>query len=167
VSRAFVKEADGEAAEGDLPERPVSPHPNYVTPRGLERLREQHEALEQARRALKDDESLRARQERAELERDLRYVSARIANAQLVAPDPAATRVRIGCQVDVVDEHGRIARYAIVGEDEADAAQGLVSWVSPLARALLGAEVGDVVHWERPDGALELEVTALCALPAD
>ena len=164
MSRAFVKEGDGEAADGDLPERQQSDHPNYVTRRGLERLRAEVRRLDQERRALEGDDSLGVQHLRKEVERDLRYFTARVGSAQLVERDPASRQVGIGATVAVVDDRGTAARYAIVGEDEADVAHGLVSWSSPLARALLGAEVGDAVIWQRPDGARELEITAIEAL---
>jgi transcription elongation GreA/GreB family factor len=63
--------------------------------------------------------------------------------------------------VDVVDAAGARHEFAIVGEDEADAEHGKVSWVSPLARALIGAGVGDVVQWRRPAGEVALEIRAI------
>jgi len=87
-----------------------------------------------------------------------------VAGAAPVAADQelaAADRVGFGATVDLVDEDGARYRYRIVGEDEADPEQGLVSWVSPLARALEGARVGDSVIWKRPAGDLEVEVLAI------
>ena len=164
MSRAFVREPDGDAADPDLPDRPLSPHPNYVTSRGLQQLRDELERLQNERRAITDSEALADKQRRKEIERDLRYVVARTASAQLVAPLEGNDQVRIGCRVEVVDDQGERASYGIVGEDEADAQAGLVSWVSPLARALLQAHCGDVVRWQRPDGARELEIVAISTL---
>lgn len=164
MSRAFVKEEEGEAAGDDLPERPISPHPNYVTRRGYAALQARVQALEAAQHELRADDGLAAVQARREVERDLRYYRARLASAQAVTPETRAA-VRIGHRVVTRDEAGQERRYGIVGEDEADAAQGLVSWVSPLARALLGHARGDCVRWERPDGALELEILAIEDLP--
>jgi len=75
--------------------------------------------------------------------RDLRYWSARRANAQLVEPEDAAGTVQFGRTVEIEREDGRKQSFRIVGEDEADPAKGSVSYVSPLARALLGKSVGD------------------------
>lgn len=165
MSRAFVKEPDGDAADSDLLERPLSTQPNYVTARGLALLRAEQWRLEQQRRALRAEQTLAAGQTRKEIERDLRYVNARLASAQVVERGHHPTDVGIGSRVDVIDEEdGTRSRYGIVGEDEADIAAGLVSWVSPLACAVLGAQVGDVVTWQRPDGARELEVVGIVPL---
>lgn len=72
-----------------------------------------------------------------------------------------ATRIAFGTRVEVVDEQGRRQRWRIVGEDEAEPEAGRISWSSPLARALIGARVGEVVTWPRPSGEVELEVVGL------
>lgn len=156
MSRAFVKEGTGELEP--LPDLPISAHPNYVTPRGLASLR----ARLVARQA--DLVALRARADRldrlpeAAAERDIRYLEARLRSAILVeAALPHSSEVGFGQRV-VVDQDGVQAVYEIVGEDEADAGLGRIAPQSPLARALMGAVVGDVVVWRRPSGALELEV---------
>ena len=160
MSRAFVKE-DGPDTE-PLPDLPVSPHPNYVTPRGLAALRER---LETVRAELA---RLKARPDRLDLlpekaaVRDIRYLEARLASA--IPVDPAAQpkdEVAFGARVTVADEEGRETVYEIVGEDEADATLGRIAPQSPLARALIGAHVGDVVEWRRPAGKAELEVIAI------
>jgi len=164
VSRAFVKE-DDDAPDAPLPDRPLSEHPNYVTPSGLallEARRDELEAsrLELARQAAGGDES--ARDRLRYVERDLRYYRRRLETAQPV--DPASREagvVGFGATVTVRDDAGAQSRYAIVGEDEADPDTGLVSWVSPLARELEGARVGDHVVWRRPAGALGLTVVAI------
>ncbi len=161
MSRAFVKESDDDAAAGDLPERPVPSHPNYVTARGLAQLKARERALaaahEQLKLAAQDDSA--AKQKRRELERDLRYFRAQLERAERV---PSATgiehSVRFGAQVLFQDSAGEQHRYRIVGDDEADAAAGDISWASPLARALIGARVGDAVTWHRPAGATEIEI---------
>lgn len=158
MSRAFVKESDGDA--GDLPELPVSEHPNYVTPHGLTLLRTR---LDEARRRLvaikpaTEDAPL----EIAHAEREQRWLQARVMAAIPVLVPAAADRVGFGATVELVDEDGTAYRYRIVGEDEADPELGCVSWVSPLARALDGARVGDSVIWKRPVGDLEVEVVAI------
>jgi transcription elongation factor GreB len=161
MSRGFVKEDDLEHAGTDLPERPLSEHPNYVTPAGLQQLQQQAADLEQQRLALaprKEDPS--AQQQLARINRDLRYVQARLESA--IPVDPAGQNremVLFGARVTVEDENGEEHVFALVGEDEADIAAGKVSWVSPLARALIGHKVGDSVTWVRPAGNLLLDIT--------
>ncbi len=160
MSRGFVKEDDLEHAGTDLPERPVSPHPNYVTPAGLKALENNAMALDKERASLisqKDNES--AKQRLAVIDRELRYLSTRLEQAILVEPAKQdKDTVLFGASVDVEDEHGQLLKFHIVGEDEADIAQHKVSYVSPIAKALIGRKVGDVVAWQRPAGILELEV---------
>ena len=161
MSRAFVKENDLEHAGTDLPERPQSEHPNYVTPLGLKQLEAAAEALERERLSLSPrKEDPVARQRLAMLDRDLRYVQGRLERA--IPVDPAqqdSGTVLFGAVVSLEDELGGTHRYAIVGEDEADISLNKVSWVSPLARALLGHKPGDSVTWRRPAGDLSLEIT--------
>lgn len=160
MSRAFVKEGTGELEP--LPDLPISAHPNYVTPRGLAALKAQLLARQT------ELATLRARPERldklpeAAAERDIRYLEARLRTAILV--DPLArdsSEVRFGLVVTVIDADGTEAVYEITGEDEADAALGRIAPQSPLARALMGAMLGDVVVWRKPTGAVELEVTRI------
>jgi transcription elongation GreA/GreB family factor len=144
MSVAFTKETDHEAAAADLPDRPISPHPNLVTPEGLAAL---DAALAEARAAYTaaqahgDIEADRTAMARAT--RDLRYYSARRASARLVETPPGAETVQFGSTVTYEREDGRRQTYRIVGEDEADPAAGKVSSVSPLAKALFGKSVGD------------------------
>jgi len=163
MSRGFVKEDDLEHAGTDLPERPLSEHPNYVTPLGLQQLQQQSATLDQQRQALaprKDDQI--AQQRLAMVERDMRYISARLEQAILVEPaNQAKDAVLFGARVTVEDEEGETQLFTIVGEDEADIAANKVSWVSPLAKALLGHKIGDSVTWQRPAGNLMLEITAI------
>lgn len=160
MSRAFVKEGDG--ALDPLPDLPVSTHPNHVTPTGLAalqtRLRETQSRLA----------ALRARPDRldklpeAAAERDIRYLEARLRSA--IPIDPATlplTEVAFGLIVTVADDSGAELRFQITGEDEADAALGKITPQSPLARALMGAQPGDVVHWRKPSGTQDLEILAI------
>jgi transcription elongation factor GreB len=160
MSRGFVKEDDLEHAGTDLPERPVSTHPNYVTPAGLAQLEAQAQALEQERLTLnhrKDDPT--ANQRFGVIERDLRYISARLETAILVEPSQQDQHtVLFGAQVKVEDETGEISQFIIVGEDEANIAEHKVSYISPIARALIGRKVGDSVVWQRPAGNLQLDI---------
>jgi transcription elongation factor GreB len=165
MSRAFVKDDDS-APEEPLPDRAVSEHPNYVTPRGLARLgarREQLEAerLELARRA--ETESADEALERLRyVDRDLRYYQRRVETAIEVGPgDSPEGAVNFGATVTVRDQGGVEERYTVVGEDETAPEEGLVSWVSPLGTALVSARVGQAVTWRRPAGALELTIVAV------
>jgi len=96
------------------------------------------------------------------VERDLRYIEARLENAILVEPimQPKTT-VIFGATVSIEDENGEHHRYTIVGEDEADVANHKVSWLSPIAKALLGHKLGEDVVWKRPAGDLHLEILAI------
>jgi len=140
MSRAFVRETDDRPDE--LPERPVSAHPNYVTDRGLRQIEERVRELEQAREALRPSGDKTAL---ARIERDLRYWHARRATARRVDPGASPDRVRFGMTVTLRYANAEERCYALVGEDEADPAAGRISWVSPVAHALLGREVGDEV----------------------
>ncbi len=170
MSRAFVKEQEGDAIVEDLPERPQSPHPNYVTPGGLSKLEAQRTTLIEQRKVLlnESEEDIAKAEVLRHVERDLRYLDGRIERAILVdLSHQPQTEVAFGASVNVVDEDGQRHAFRIVGEDEADASVGRVSWVSPLARALMGAHVGGVVTWERPAGDRVLRVTSIKYLPAD
>jgi len=150
MSRAFTREDDNDDAISSLGERPVSPHRNLVTAAGLAQIDEEIAAL---RRDLAKAEAASDRQRIATVSRDLRYWSARRENAELSAPDPDSKVVRFGVTVAVEDEDGNRKSWKIVGEDEADAAKGSVSHVSPMARALFGKTIGDVAvvnakEWE-------------------
>ncbi|MGH8750455.1 MAG: GreA/GreB family elongation factor [Burkholderiales bacterium] len=163
MSRAFVKEQDDKPALDELVERPQSPHPNYMTSKGYVMLQARAQDLLKQRAAFTaaGDDPLASQQLR-QAERDLRYVQARLERAIVV--DPAmqpADEVHFGAQVSLLDENGKKHEFAIVGEDEADAAHGRISWVSPLAHVMIGTRVGDNVVWKRPAGNLELEVTAI------
>jgi transcription elongation GreA/GreB family factor len=156
LSRAFVRESD--ADPGSLPERPVSAHPNFVTPRGLALIEAQVRELEAQVRELEaqrqaarvgDDAALRAR-----VERDLRYWSTRRASARVVPAAAATDRVRFGMRVTLRLSTGVSQAFRLVGEDEADAAEGRVSWVAPFAQSLLGREVGESVPFQGGDAEI-------------
>ncbi len=159
MSVAFTKEESAEtAAETLLPDRPISPHPNLVTEAGLKALTRQ---LEEARAAFAAAQATEDVNERRRLSaiplRDVRYFSERLRTAQLV-PDPASTDVvAFGSTVTFSRADGRVQTYRIVGEDEADPKAGSISFVSPVAKSLIGKRVGDVVG----AGDQELEVVAI------
>lgn len=154
-----MKEESAEAAaETQLPDRPISPHPNLVTQAGLKALETQ---LAEARAASEaasavEDINERRRQTAGPL-RDLRYFAERVHTAQLM-PDPASSdTVAFGSTVTFSRDDGRTQTYRIVGEDEADPKAGSISYVSPVARILMGKAVGEVVSV----GAQELEIVAI------
>ncbi len=164
MSRAFVKEQDSDTPP-QLPELPINPGPNPVTARGLAQLQSrlgENQALQAQLASISTPDQLL---QRAELQREQRWLEARLGSAQLRQPSVATTRVEFGCLVTLVDEHDTEHRYRIVGEDEAAPEQGRISWHSPLAAALLGARVGDELVWPRPAGALRVEVLAIDAEP--
>jgi transcription elongation factor GreB len=163
MSRAFVKEQDGDSEAGEIHDLPQSAHPNYITLHGLVRLKERLAATQEKRHALLAGPGGVERDlPLANVAREIRYLEARIERA--IPIDPAgqpSDEVAFGATVGVADSGGREREFAIVGEDEADAEHGSVSWVSPLARALLGAQVGDQIVWRRPAGDVELTIRSI------
>lgn len=166
MSRAFVKGDDSDLPDQSLPERPLGAAPYYVTPRGLAHLRKRFEALHNEHAALKAENAAFDRPRLLAVERDLRYLSARLDGAVPVSTEAAAhDEVHFGARITLRDTQGRVANYHIVGEDEADLAQGKISYLSPLARVLMGARLGESVPWQRPAGTVELEITAIAYDP--
>lgn len=159
MSRAFVKEDGPDNAP--LPDLPISPHPNYVTPRGLQALKNRLADRRAVLQALKVRADRLDRLPEKAAERDIRYLEARLRSALPVAPPDAPLEAAFATAVTVADEDGQETTYEIVGEDEADAGLNRIAPQSPLARALLGATPGDLVTWRRPSGAVELEILAI------
>ncbi len=144
MSVAFTREEDYEAQAADLPDRPVSAHPNLVTASGLAAIEEALDAARQAYAAAQMEGGVSAdRTAMARATRELRYWSVRRSSAQLTEPRPQAGQVQFGGTVEIERDDGRRQTFRIVGEDEADPAEGRLSYVSPLARAVLGKAVGD------------------------
>jgi transcription elongation GreA/GreB family factor len=155
---AFTREEDYESQAADLPDRPVSAHANLVTASGLAAIEAALAAARAAYSAAQAEGGVSAdRTAMARATRDLRYWSARRASAQLTEPAAEADKVQFGRTVEFEREDGRRQTFRIVGEDEADPAKGSVSYLSPLAGALLGKAVGDVAV---VNGA-EVEVVAV------
>lgn len=154
MSRAFVRETDGAEVPQDVPERPVSSHPNFVTARGLQQIESRVHELDAAREAPKRSEDKDAL---ARVDRDLRYWQQRKATAKLVEPETEPVKVRFGVRVTLQYEDGTQRNFTLVGEDEADPARGLISWISPIAQALIGTSVGDEVSIQ----GLHAEITKL------
>jgi transcription elongation GreA/GreB family factor len=147
LSVAFTKEDSAEtASEILLPDRPVSPHPNLVTETGLKALELQlHQAREAYETAQKTEDVNERRRQAAAPLRDVRYFAARVRTAQVITNPTSTDTVVIGSTVTFRRHDGRVQKYRIVGEDEADPKTGSISFVSPVARILMGKAVGDVV----------------------
>ena len=155
---AFTREEDVEAGAAHLPDRPISPHRNFVTPSGLAALDAALAAAAAAfARAQAGGDVRSDRTAMATAARDLRYYRARRASAELVDLSQQTSVVQFGSRVTFDRDDGRRQTFRIVGEDEADAAKGSVSYVSPLARALMGRSVGQTATV----GGGEVEVAAI------
>ena len=159
MSVAFTKEESAEtASETLLPDRPISSHPNLVTEAGLRALEFQlqraREAYETAQKI--EDVNERRRQAAAPL-RDVRYLSARVRTAQVITNPTSTDIVAFGSTVTFRRDDGRVQKYHIVGEDEADPKAGSISFVSPVAKSLMGKALGDVVG----TSGQELEIIAI------
>ncbi|HEY1724679.1 MAG TPA: GreA/GreB family elongation factor [Steroidobacteraceae bacterium] len=141
MSRAFVRDVDGDTLER-LPDRPISPHPNFVTRSGFDQIDQRLRELEAARGTATADAD---RSAMASIERDLRYWRQRRSSARIVPPPATPEIVRFGVTVRVRFEPGGEQHLRLVGEDEADPTVGLVSWASPVGSALIGRRSGDVV----------------------
>ena len=154
MSRAFVKEPDGSEAFDEPPEKLVSEHRNLVTAHGLElieaavaRLSAEHASAQ----AINDRSAI------ARISSDLRYWSQRRSTAEVKAQPAGSSTVQFGSTVTLVRDDGRRQKFKITGEDEADPKQGTISYVSPLAQALLGKSIGDTAA----AGAGEVEIVAI------
>ena len=147
MSVAFTKEDSAEtASETLLPDRPISPHPNLVSEAGLKALELQlHQAREAYETAQKIEEVNERRRQAAIPLRDLRYFAARVRSAQVMTNPASTDLAAFGSTVTFRRNDGRVQKYHIVGEDEADPKAGSISFVSPVARLLMGKAVGDIV----------------------
>jgi transcription elongation GreA/GreB family factor len=153
MNRAFVREVEEQVI--GLPDRPVSPHPNFVTKAGLlaiETALHRFEAAHQAAIA-KGDRTAAA----ADL-REVRYWRARLASAQAIEPPADTSRARFGSTVTFKRHDGREQTFRIVGEDEANPSRGTVSHASPLARAVTGRAVGETID-VAGDAAVVLKIS--------
>lgn len=154
MSRAFVSEEAEESRAGRLPERPISPHPNLVTPNGLMLIEEVVAGLQAALGELPADDEARPR-----LLRDLRYWQSRRATARLVEPRGVPPEEVVFGVLVTIRRGGATSRFRLVGEDEADPAQAMLSYTAPLAAALLGAQAGEMV--ELDGGREPVQVVAI------
>lgn len=156
---------------------------NYITPSGAERLKKELNQLLYTDRpevvrvvawaASNGDRSengdyIYGKRRLREIDRRIRFLTKRLEEAEIVDPVKQRTdRVLFGATVTVSDGDGRTRKFTIVGIDETDGARGRVSWISPIAKALLNAKVGDAVTLRSPKGEEELEVLAIQYVAAD
>ncbi|MEQ1779769.1 MAG: transcription elongation factor GreA [Hyphomonadaceae bacterium] len=153
MSKAFTKESDDDGAP-ELPDREISNFPNLVSQRGLALIDAEIARYSEAHaEALSRDDKESA----ARAARELRYWTARRNTAQVQPAPTGSSEVTFGSAVNILREDGRKSSFRIVGEDEADPANGLLSWASPLARAMVGKGVGDEIE----AGATEATITAI------
>ena len=153
MSRAFTKEDD---AGDDLVERPIPPGPNYVTRRGFDFLK--NEAI---RLVAQRKETAAAGGDLKPIDRDLRYLEARISGAIIVPKGKggADAEARFGARVTIEDETGRSKTFQIVGEDEARTDDDkFLAWSAPLVQAMLGAKAGDKISWQGLEGVTQYRI---------
>jgi transcription elongation factor GreB len=167
MSRAFVRESDFESMP-DLPPL-VSPLPpgakNFLTATGAQRLQVELKDLAEIKRprlAACAPEDIDAKRELQMLDQRIRYLQHSLRTAEIVQPgDGSGDTVCFGATVTVREKNGTETRYRIVGVDEANPERGDVSWLSPIARALMNARRGDRITFKAPRGAKELEIAAI------
>jgi transcription elongation GreA/GreB family factor len=159
MSVAFTREESAEtAAAVELPDRPISPHPNLVTQSGLKSLDATMTTARAAYHAAQQIDDLNERRRAvAAASRDMRYFSERLRTAQLMPDTVELDKVAFGSRVTFARDDGRRQTFRIVGEDEADPRVGSISYVSPVARVLIGKRIGDLAVL----GDHEIEVLAV------
>lgn len=159
MSVAFTKEESAEtASETLLPDRPISPNANLVTEAGLKALETQLQEARNAYEAAQQIEDVNERRRQSAIPlRDVRYFSERVRTAQIVAAPSSSDTVAFGATVTFRRPDGRVQKFRIVGEDEANPNAGSISYSSPVARSLMGKGVGDVVG----AGQQEVEIIAI------
>lgn len=155
MSVAFRRESDEEHLEPKF-ELPLPPGPNLVTRRGLAQMEARAAELEAELAATSEEEARKA------VKRQLRYWNTRRSTA-IVAPPPAG-EVAFGARVDFL-LNGKPRRIDLVGSDEAAPAENRIPFTAPLAAAMIGAEVGDVLEFNGNDEAIE--IVAIAAIPED
>jgi len=162
MSRAFVREPDGDQVTDDHPERIHSDLPNYITRDGLAKLKHAIKQLEAESVELDDEETLGAKTQLQRCQRDLRYLRERLRRAiPMDVPATPPNHVQFGVTVKLVDEHNESYVFTLVGEDETDIGAGRISWASPIAKLLSDREVGDTVTWLRGGKSIEVEVVEI------
>jgi len=173
MSKAFTKEDDGiESPDLELQSLPTKK--NYITPKGHARLKDELHTLLHVTRpevtqvvtwaASNGDRSENAdyqygKRRLREIDRRIRFLTKRLEIAEVIDPSQVnAEKVQFGATVTYANEDGMKKKISIVGIDESDPARGKVSWISPLAKTLMGAAAGDAVSFHSPKGEEELEI---------
>ncbi len=180
MNKAFVKEADGDDEEELQPALKLPPGTrNYITPAGHARLKDELEHLVKRERphvveivawaASNGDRSengdyIYGKRRLREIDRRIRFLTKRLEIAEIVDPlrQGDNDQVFFGARVRIADPDGVENTYTIVGVDEADVSQGRISWISPLARALLKAKEGDSIRFQSPVGIREIDIVEVC-----
>jgi transcription elongation factor GreB len=175
MNKAFTKESDHDDEEELTPSKPAIKGPNYITPEGFERLKNEMEWLIREERpkvvetvawaASNGDRSengdyIYGKRRLREIDRRLRFLTKRLEIAQVVDPQQQLENDQIffGAYVLIADEQGTEQRFQIVGIDETNPSQGKISWISPIAKALLKAREGDRVSFISPSGRREIDI---------
>ena len=160
MSRAFIKETDLEHAGIDIPERPISLETNYVTPAGLKDLQNSIDNLDKERQSFIGDEDSSIVQKKMRIERDIRYYSSRLKSAILIDPSIQNKEIILfSAIVEVLSVKNKKYEFEIVGEDEADIKKNKISYLSPIAKSLIGSRINDEVIWNKPSGDEILTIT--------
>ena len=158
MSRAFVREADGDEVVEPLYERQHSDLPNYITPEGLSHLKNRIQALENSIAALSKTDTLDKKAQVARAQGDLRYLLERVRRALPVAPPASPDKVQFGVTAVLEDETGQSYRFTLVGEDETDIDLGRISWATPIGKQLRGRMIGDEIIWSKGNQQIQLEL---------
>ena len=160
MSRAFIKENDLEHAGIDIPERPISLEKNYVTPTGLDNLKKRLDDLDKERQSFVGNDNSNITQKKMRIERDIRYLSARLKSAILVNPLTQNKEIVLfSARVEVLTENNKKQYFQIVGEDEENIKENKISYLSPLSKLLIGCHISDEVFWNKPSGNEILTIT--------
>jgi len=179
MNKAFVRESDGDDEEALSPSLKLPPgSKNYITPAGHARLKDELEQLVKRERpnvveivawaASNGDRSengdyIYGKRRLREIDRRIRFLSKRLDIAEVVDPlrQGDNDQVFFGAQVTIADSGGEENTYTIVGVDEADVMRGRISWISPLARALIKSREGDSIRFQSPVGIREIDILAV------
>lgn len=185
MNKAFVRESEGDDEDPLEPSLKLPPGTrNYITPAGHARLRDELESLVKRERphvveivawaASNGDRSengdyIYGKRRLREIDRRIRFLSKRLDIAEIVDPLRQGDNDQIffGARVTIVDQDGQENTYTIVGVDEAEVSRGRISWISPLARALLKAREGESIRFQSPVGIRELEILEVMYLSID
>jgi transcription elongation GreA/GreB family factor len=161
MSRAFIKESDGDNVVNTFPERIHSDMPNYISREGLEFLQTKVRQLETELTALNTSPSIDKPSQIERTKQDLRYYRERVRRAIPTDTPETPDVVQFGVTVILLDEDNDTYQFTLVGEDETDLETGRISWISPIACLLMGHRMGDEVRWNRGDETLNVEITGL------